>query len=40
MEYQGIKIDLERDKLFDELGLKPLRESYRSEEHTSELQSH
>ena len=27
-EYLGIQIDLERDKLFDELGLKRLRESY------------
>ena len=47
-EYLGIKIDLERDKLFDDLGIKRLKESYmkedeqspRSEEHTSELQSH
>jgi len=28
MEYLGIKIDLERDKLFDELGIKRLKESY------------
>ena len=35
MEYQGIKIDLERDKLFDELGLKRLRESYMREDETS-----
>jgi ribonucleoside-diphosphate reductase alpha chain len=33
MEYLGIKIDLERDKLFDSLGLKRLKESYmRAEE--------
>jgi hypothetical protein len=25
MEHQGIKIDLEQDKLFDELGLKRLK---------------
>ena len=35
MEYLGIKIDLERDKLFDSLGLKRLRESYMREEETS-----
>ena len=35
MEYLGIKIDLERDKLFDELGIKRLRESYMREEETS-----
>jgi ribonucleoside-diphosphate reductase alpha chain len=35
MEYLGINIDLERDKLFDELGLKRLRESYMHEEETS-----
>ena len=28
MEYLGINIDLERDKLFDDLGLKRLQESY------------
>ena len=28
MEHLGIKIDLERDKLFDELGIKRLKESY------------
>jgi len=28
MEYLGININLERDKLFDELGLKRLKESY------------
>ena len=31
-EYLGIKIDLERDKLFDELGIKRLRESYMKED--------
>ena len=35
MEYLGIKIDLERDKLFDELGIKRLKESYMREEETS-----
>ena len=35
MEYLGINIDLERDKLFDDLGLKRLRESYMREEETS-----
>ena len=35
MEYMGIKIDLERDKLFDELGIKRLKESYMREEETS-----
>jgi ribonucleoside-diphosphate reductase alpha chain len=30
-EYLGIKIDLERDKLFDELGIKRLQESYMHE---------
>jgi len=35
MEYMGIKIDLERDKLFDELGVKRLKESYMREEETS-----
>ena len=35
MEYLGINIDLERDKLFDELGLKRLQESYMKEEETS-----
>ena len=35
MEYLGIKIDLERDKLFDELGIKRLKESYmRDDEET------
>ena len=27
MEYMGIQIDLEKDKLFDELGIKRLKES-------------
>ena len=35
MEYLGIKIDLERDGLFDELGIKRLQESYMREEETS-----
>lgn len=34
-EYLGIKIDLERDKLFDELGIKRLKESYMREDETS-----
>lgn len=31
----GIKIDLERDKLFDELGLRRLKDSYMKEDETS-----
>ena len=27
-EYLGIKIDLEKDALFDDLGIKRLKESY------------
>ena len=38
MEYLGIKIDLEKDKLFDDLGLKRLRESYMRDEETSPQQ--
>jgi ribonucleoside-diphosphate reductase alpha chain len=38
MEYQGIEIDLERDKLFDELGLKRLKESYMRDDETSPQQ--
>jgi ribonucleoside-diphosphate reductase alpha chain len=34
-EYLGIKIDLERDKLFDELGIKRLKESYMREDEIS-----
>ena len=34
-EYLGIKIDLERDKLFDELGVKRLKESYMREDEQS-----
>ena len=34
-EYLGIKIDLERDKLFDELGIKRLKESYMREDEVS-----
>ena len=35
MKYLGIEIDFERDKLFDELGIKRLRESYMREDETS-----
>ena len=35
MEYLGINIDLERDKLFDELGLKRLKESYMKDDEES-----
>jgi ribonucleoside-diphosphate reductase alpha chain len=35
MEYLGIKIDLERDNLFDELGVKRLKESYMKEDEES-----
>ena len=35
MEYLGINIDLGRDKLFDELGIKRLKESYMTDEETS-----
>jgi len=35
MEYLSINIDLERDKLFDELGIKRLKESYMREDETS-----
>lgn len=35
MEYLGIKIDLERDKLFDELGVKRLKESYMKDDEGS-----
>jgi ribonucleoside-diphosphate reductase alpha chain len=35
MEYLGINIDLEKDKKFDELGIKRLKESYMREEETS-----
>jgi len=38
MEYLGIQIDLERDKLFDELGIKRLKESYMKDEETSPQQ--
>jgi len=34
-EYLGITIDLERDKLFDELGLKRLKESYMKDDEES-----
>jgi ribonucleoside-diphosphate reductase alpha chain len=35
VEYLSINIDLERDKLFDELGIKRLQESYMREDETS-----
>lgn len=35
MEYLGININLERDNLFDELGIKRLKESYMTDEETS-----
>jgi ribonucleoside-diphosphate reductase alpha chain len=35
MEYLGIKIDLDRDKKFDELGIKRLKESYMRDDETS-----
>jgi len=35
MEYLGININLERDRLFDELGIKRLKESYMREDETS-----
>lgn len=35
MEYLGIKLNLERDNLFDALGIKRLKESYMKEEETS-----
>jgi len=35
MEHMGIKIDLERDKLFDELGRIRLKESYMREDEES-----
>jgi ribonucleoside-diphosphate reductase alpha chain len=38
MEYLGINIDLERDKLFDELGIKRLKESYMKEDEESPQQ--
>ena len=31
-DYLGIKIDLERDQLFDKLGLQRLKESYMKED--------
>jgi ribonucleoside-diphosphate reductase alpha chain len=34
-EYLGINIDLERDKLFDELGIKRLKESYMKDDEES-----
>ena len=37
-EYLGIKIDLERDKLFDDLGIKRLKESYMRDDESSPQQ--
>ena len=37
-EYLGIKIDLKKDKMFDELGLKRLKESYMREDEESPQQ--
>lgn len=37
-EYMGIKIDLSRDSLFDELGMNRLKESYMMEEETTPQQ--
>ena len=34
-EYEGINIDLDKDKLFDELGVKRLKESYMKEDEQS-----
>ena len=38
MEYMGVKIDLEKDKLFDELGKLRLKESYMRDDETSPQQ--
>ena len=38
MDYMGVKIDLEKDKLFDELGIKRLQESYMKDDETSPQQ--
>ena len=38
MEYMGIEIDLHRDNLFDELGIKRLKESYMRDDETSPQQ--
>ena len=35
MEFHGIKVNLSRDSLFDELGIKRLKESYMTDEETS-----
>ena len=35
MDYMGINIDLDRDNLFDDLGLRRLKESYMKEDETS-----
>ena len=35
MDYLGINIDLQRDSLFDELGIKRLRESYMKDDEES-----
>lgn len=38
MEYMGIRIDLSRDNLFDELGIKRLKDSYMKEDEESPQQ--
>ena len=38
MKYMGIEIDLHRDNLFDELGIKRLKESYMRDDETSPQQ--
>ena len=38
MKYMGIEIDLQRDNLFDELGIKRLKESYMRDDETSPQQ--
>ena len=38
MEYMGIRIDLSRDNLFDELGIKRLKDSYMKEDEQSPQQ--
>ena len=38
MDYLGIKLDLDRDKLFDELGVKRLKESYMRDDETTPQQ--
>ena len=38
MEYLGVELDLEKDKLFDELGIKRLQESYMRDDETTPQQ--